>query len=164
MVLLAVVQDMKLYNPGAVHMIAVSAGLYLVSSEIYPDAGNTACHLPQNPFLSHGNLVKPLTMFFNVLIYHCKKLRHSRSCVRIGELGADGLGKGALLRPEGIPDCYVRRINTAQEKNQASYTSYNHLGIIHALPAIRALLKLDPRIQHTAGPQNQHKYGDSKGG
>ena len=138
--LLPVIQNVELHNPGAVYTIAASAGPDLVSPEKYPDTRYVACHFSQDPFLSHGHLFKPLAVLCYVLVYHGKQLCRSRSRIRIRKLRTDGAGKGASLRPEGIPHRCEGCDNAAQEKNQTADAANCHLDVIHGFPAGRTLL------------------------
>ena len=77
-------------------------GVPLHPAEYPPDAGDRGNFIPQHPFLAHTQLAAPLAVLFQVLVHHGEKLLHRRRLVGVGELVADGLGQGALLRNQSV--------------------------------------------------------------
>ena len=101
--MLPVIQYPDLQNAGGLRPVAAVMMLDLIPAENTPNTRNTGHLIPQYPFFSNSQFAKPLTILFEVLVYHGKQLLHRWRFIRIRKLIPNGLGQTALFRTQGIP-------------------------------------------------------------
>ena len=113
----AVVHDPDLIDVDGLGAFAGAAGVMFLPAEHAPDPGDGGDFISQHPLLAYAQLAEPLAVGFQVPVHHGEKLLHRRRLVRVRELVTNGLGQGALLRCQGVPQAPVGQEQAHQDSS-----------------------------------------------